>query len=101
VNSERLGADTPPIIAEVSSESKGDTHVMKLCPDSGATISLCSKDLAHQFHLKMDTNKLVRLKDVQGQPIKCLGVATVYIKAPCGPKVAVKVAITAAMKKQL
>ena len=92
-----MGKDTPPVLAEISPDTHSDTYVTKICPDSGATMSLCSKILADKMKLNIDTNKLVRLKDVQGKTLKCLGVAIAYIRAPCGPNVKVKLAITDAI----
>ena len=73
---------------------------MKLCPDSGATISLCSKDVADRFHLQVQADHQVKLKDGQGRFIKCLGVAKLY-KTPGGQKRGVKEVVTPAMTKQL
>ena len=50
--------------------------------------------------LELDTARRVKLRDVQGASMKCLGVATAYIKAPCGPKVKVLLAVTDAVPSE-
>ena len=93
----KLGKDTPPEIAEIAPDKHSETYVTKICPDSGATISLCSKKLADKMKLNIDTKKQVKLKDVQGKVLRCLGVAKAYIRAPCGPNVPLKLVITDAI----
>lgn len=94
---ERLGQDTPAVLAEVAATPNGDSSVIKMCPDSGATMSLCSKEMVKYLGLELDTARKVRLRDVQGATMRCLGVAPAYIKAPCGPMVKVMLAVTDAV----
>ena len=62
VSGRRKGADTPPIIAKVSGSKACTLEVLRLCPDSGATRSMISKDITTDFK---DNNMV--LLDVQGQ----------------------------------
>ena len=97
---ERLGQDTPSVFAEVSAKPNGETTVVKMCPDSGATMSVCSKEMVKYLNLELDTTRSVKLRDVQGGQMKCLGVATAYIRAPCGPKVKCLLAVTDAVPSE-
>ena len=74
---ERLGQDTPSVFAEVSAKPNGETSVVKMCPDSGATMSVCSKEMVKYLNLELDTTRSVKLRDVQGGHMQCLGVAIV------------------------
>ena len=97
---ERLGQDTPSVFAEVSAKPNGESSVVKMCPDSGATMSVCSKEMVKYLNLELDTTRSVKLRDVQGGHMKCLGVATAYIRAPCGPKVKCLLAVTDAVPSE-
>ena len=52
-------------------------EVLRLCPDSGATRSMISKDITTNFK---DNNMV--LLDVRGRKVKTLGVSTLWIQAP-------------------
>ena len=63
---DRLGQDTPSVLAEVAATPNGDSSVVRMCPDSGATMSLCSKEMVRYLGLELDTARRVKLRDVQG-----------------------------------
>ena len=81
----RLGADTPPIIAEVGASKQAKKKVMALVPDSGATISVASNDVAEHLNLKIDKSRKVKPWDIQGKKMTVVSVVSVWIKAPGGP----------------
>ena len=60
-------------------------------------MSICSRNLAEWMGLKLDTTRKVKLWDVQGSTMRCLGVAPAFVRAPCGPVVKVMVAVTDAI----
>ena len=73
---------------------------MALVPDSGATISVASKDVAEHLNLKIDKSRKVKLWDIQGNKMTVVGVAPVWIKAPGGPTKQLYVAVTSAITSQ-
>jgi hypothetical protein len=99
--SSKKSLPTPRVNLSIRDRVTGSRFDFKCLPDTGATRTIISKDLADKYGITINGKKKEKLLNASGQPMPCEGTAPIRMSLEGDRPTRVYAIVSSAMKKEI